>query len=127
MFNRTVLILRPQKPFKEWLAHMERTLPKDERTPMSDVEHDRNVYLLPPSWHYDRVEDYLSACYETLFAHELSEWTEDVTQWPARSDFATFKQWFTWEHHTMMVDIGGGPFIDDDTPPRSFWSRLKFW
>jgi hypothetical protein len=50
-----------------------------------------------------------------------------VAQWPARSDFATFKQWFTWEHHTMMIDIGGGPFIDDDAPPRSFWSRLKFW
>jgi hypothetical protein len=44
-----------------------------------------------------------------LFEFQLATWTEDEASWPPARDLKTFREWFTVDIHSVVVDAG-----DDD-------------
>src|SRR5689334_17734632 len=62
----------------------------------------------------EEFESWLALNGETLFEAELDGWYSDPKLWPRDRSVALFKEWCTFELHTLVVDTGGTPLYDDD-------------
>ncbi len=111
MLNRAVLILRYKQPFVDWINAAD---PKPTHTiTLADVNEDSTAYLV-------EVEDekefkaWFKLNGATLFEDELNGWYTDPDLWPQDRSAALFKQWCTFELHTLVYDTGGSPLFDDE-------------
>lgn len=75
---------------------------------------DKTVYLIDDR-EAENLEEYISLNYAALFENELEGWYTDETLWPENRDLELFKKWFEVECHTMLIDTGTGPIIDDES------------
>ena len=46
-------------------------------------------------------------------ADQLGDWWTDPTRWPEMRDFATFKEWFDTEFHSLVLDLVDLPLKDE--------------
>ena len=97
--DRNAILVKPLKPLFDWLNALYPTEPpitgKVEGTIYLLKEHDTN----------EEIEDWLSKNYEFIFKNELNEWHTDPAAWPPHRSIQLFKQWFTYEIHSMVLDI----------------------
>lgn len=108
MLNRSSLIVRPNQPFLDWVASYDGS----SVTP-SEVGPDQAVYLIPEYLYDLDAHKVLKQVYETIFELELEGWCLDEAKWPVPRTLAVFKEWFTVEFHSMVIDLCGDPLIDD--------------
>ncbi len=50
-------------------------------------------------------EEILADYYDIIFEDQLGDWWTDSTRWPKTRDFATFKEWFDIEFHSLILDL----------------------
>lgn len=107
MLNRSVVIVRPKKPFFDWL----RTLPDPISLSPEQYDDDSAAYLLPDVEDDNDQEKALRQCYEILFEELLSGWWTLENDWPKERSFLIFKEWFTCEFHSLALDLVDGPLV----------------
>jgi len=102
MLNRSIIIIKAKKPFLDWL----RSLPDpDNRTTLDEINFDNTTYLLPEYDMDGEREPILKKYYGAIFEDQLAEWWTDSTHWPNHRNFATFKEWFDIEFHSLILDL----------------------
>jgi hypothetical protein len=103
LINRCVLIVKAKEPFLEWV----RRLPDPERSmTLSQLNEDSHAYLLPEYEMDEDREALLAECYDDIFYHELMGWWTDESAYPASRSLEMFKEWFSVEFHSSVVDLG---------------------
>jgi len=108
MLNRGVVIARPKQPYLDWATSL------DDSGVAPDPEGEQTVYLIPSYESDDEAWELLEEAYPLIFERELYGWCIDETLWPSRRDFATFKEWFEIELHSMVEDLCNMEIRDDD-------------
>ncbi|MFK5987169.1 MAG: hypothetical protein QM479_17315 [Pseudomonadota bacterium] len=113
MINRAVLILKYQEPSLQWLNE---TDPEDENPQftLEDLNRENTVYLISEedSESPDTLNEWLELNFQTLFESELENWCSEEKLWPQDRTFALFKQWFSFDCHTIIVDTVDAPIVD---------------
>jgi hypothetical protein len=108
MLNRSALIVRPKQPYLDWAAGL------DDSGIQPDVEGEQTVYLVPEIEDGRAAEAVLRGVFVEIFERELYRWHTDEAAWPTKRTFAMFKQWFRVEFHSIVEDLCGYEFVDDD-------------
>ena len=102
MVNRSLFLVRPQRPYIDWAASLDEDAPEHVKMPSNRV----SVYLAPEDplgkSETPPIEDYFL---EILDA-ELEAWSRDPDSWPTVRDFATFRRWFEVTGNSMVMDLG---------------------
>ena len=118
--NRSVLVVRPAKPFKRWAAKVDAAMLATIRDSLSAEERkylqtspeqfadDHTAYLIPLQDDTQLDIETLQAIYATIFERELFAWCTDQTQWPQPRTLALFRQWFDLELCGSAVDLSEG-------------------
>lgn len=96
--DRTIIIVRPLQPFKDWLTN----LYPDEADDFDEC----STYLINED---TDIEVWLKTKYNKLFTIELEGWHTNKKEWPQNRNYKMFKQWFQIEISTMPYDLEGYP------------------
>jgi len=108
--NRAALIVKPKKPFFDWLLNTsnEYDKPEDRLKPEmldTEVPDSKHVYLIPI---YDEDKQYngflKKHCIE-IFNSELNGWYMDPDMWPKDRSWKEFNKWFEYDIQTMVCDM----------------------
>ena len=114
MLNRAVLILKLQEPGLNWLNQVD----ANDSSPMTleEANMENTVYLISEedSESPDTLNAWLELNYQNLFETELENWYGDESVWPENRTYSLFKQWFSAECHTVIIDTVNAPLIDDE-------------
>ena len=97
--NRTALVVRPKKPFFDWLKKID---PEDD--PLQDFMDDSDVYLLPNFEDHEEMENWLKKNYDQIFCDQMNHWYTDEDLWIQKRTFKLFNEWFDYSMHTMIWD-----------------------
>lgn len=108
MLNRAVLIVRPRQSFIEWALQL------DDSGIAPPVEGEQTVYLIPEFETDEDAEQLLGQVFAEVFERELWGWHTDESRWPQNRTLAMFRDWFTIELHSVVEDLCGYEFVDDD-------------
>lgn len=104
VINRTAVTLTGAKPYVDWtLAH-----DADRDKGMLTVARAKpygTAFLLPEFELEEDVQEWVEENYDWMFELLLSSWTDDESLWPADRDLALFRQWFSIEIHSLVVDV----------------------
>ena len=103
--NRYAIILKPKKPFFDWINKVE---PND---PQYEVD-ESNIYLVSDEIH--DVEGWLKKNFTKFFVYELEDEILDKKNWPKNRNYKMFKQWFNVEFSTMIYDLENNPVYKED-------------
>lgn len=114
MVNRGALLLRYRDPAVRWINEADPS-PRGHTLTVDDVNAERTVYLISDAAGDDTasLERWLKRNYAELFAMELEGWYTDPALWPQTRTYRLFRQWFSPECHTILVDLVGGEIYDD--------------
>jgi len=110
MINRSAASVYAKQPFVDWL----RSLPDPADVTLDDVNADPTLFLLPEYGDDEERDALLGECYDLIFEDELSGWSLEESEWPAKRDLATFKEWFELRFHSVVLDLVDAPLVDDD-------------
>lgn len=113
--NRSVIILRPQQPFLDWL----RALPGGFETEptLAALQANSNALLVPAVDHAGELTEFITEHYLTMFQAELADWCEDAQLWPAPLSTALFAQWFEISVHGVVSDLVEEPLERESFMP----------
>ncbi len=112
MINRAALILRAKKPYVQWINESDPSN-KAPEVGLSEVNEDRTVYLID-DLEAENLDEWITVNCGNLFESELGDWCTDESLWPQNRDMKLFKKWFAVECHTVLIDAGTGPILDED-------------
>jgi hypothetical protein len=112
MLNRSAVIVRPKKPFLDWL----RAVDDDDAPAVTLDQMDATLYLVPDYEDPADAEKVPGRVCEEIFCQELEGWYTDVDVWPKDRSLKVFKQWFDVQHHEVVEDVGRGPIENDEGP-----------
>jgi hypothetical protein len=104
--NRSALVVKPKQPFLEWLHSADQT---SHRLTLVDLSREPTIYLIPECDTPADVEDVLQDLCEEIFCEQLAGWYTDTETWPTDRSFGVFRQWFGYQHHSMLVDLCDEP------------------
>lgn len=96
--NRAALVIKPKKPFYDWLAYHDH-----EFTPEYMVGNDK-VILIPDFEEESECQKWLKKNHDILFIEFLSGWYTHESYWPADRSLKVFKDWFEYSFHLMVFD-----------------------
>lgn len=112
MINRSALVVRPGKPFLDWVRAVD-----DEDAPEVTIdEMGPTLYLVPDYEDPVDAEKVLKKVCEEIFCRELEAWFTDEACWPRDRSLRRFKDWFEIEHLELVEDVGRGPIENDEGP-----------
>lgn len=98
--DRLAVILRPKKPFIDWLNTI-----LDEQKVLNDVvAADPTVVLIPIIENDDELGEYIEQHYKAWLEHEFSSWCINQEDWPSRRDFEAFHEFFEINVHSLVID-----------------------
>lgn len=108
MINRSSVIVRPKQPYLDWATQL------DDSGMVPSPEDERTVYLIPG--YDDDVEamEILAKHFSIIFEAELEGWHTDESAWPKNRTFTMFRKWFSFEFHSVVEDLCGFEFVDED-------------
>ena len=108
ILNRTAVSIVGAKPYVDWT----RTHGTDVDRGLITVARARpfgSTFLLPELELEEDAQEWLEENSAWIFEFQLSAWTEDESAWPEVRDVKTFREWFSIDLHSVVVDVG-----DDD-------------
>src|SRR5712691_11577378 len=106
--NRTAISITGAQPYIDWTNQHD----ADVDTGVSRVAHAKpygSAILLPEFELEEDVQEWVEDNAVWLFEFQLSAWTDDESAWPQVRDLQTFREWFTVDIHSVVVDVS-----DDD-------------
>ena len=86
----------------------------DDSGLVPNVSGEHTLYLIPSFEDDEEVEGILRKIYAEVFENELYGWHTNETAWPKNRTLAMFKKWFEIELYSMVEDVCGEEFIDDE-------------
>jgi hypothetical protein len=98
--NRSAIILKPKKPFFDWIKSHDPSVPVEDLSP-----YDTDIILIPDFDDERDAENWLSKNYDLLFTNELYSWYIDDRMWVKNRSFEMFKQWFSYSIHLLVLDL----------------------
>ena len=101
--RRSALVLRPKKPFQDWLNNI------DADNSTIEFNADTDVYMLPDFETIDEMELWLADNFDAIFVDQLNNWYIDEKLWVQNRTLSLFKEWFDYSLHTMVWDT-----LDED-------------
>jgi len=96
--NRNAVVVHGKKPFFDWISFL---YPESPVT--GQVE--GNIYLVREMDSNEQIEKWLKRNFDKIFQNELNDWHIDATAWPQKRTFKTFCDWFSYEIHSMVLDM----------------------
>lgn len=112
MINRSAVVVRPRKPFLDWVRACD-----DEGVPEVTLEEmGSTLYLVPDYEDPVDAQRVLKKVFAEIFCRELEAWFTDEECWPRDRSLARFREWFEIEHVEMVEDVGRGPIENDEGP-----------
>lgn len=112
MLNRSAVIVRPKKPFLDWV----RVVDYDDAAELTLDQLDATLYLVPDYEDPADADKILGRVCDEIFCRELEGWYTDVDVWPKDRSLKVFKQWFDVQHYEVVEDVGRGPIENDEGP-----------
>jgi hypothetical protein len=112
MLNRSAIIVRPKKPFLDWV----RAVDYDGAPKVTMEDFRETLYLLPDYEDPADAEKTLKKVCEEIYCRELEGWFTDRDVWPRDRSLKVFKQWFDVQHYEIVEDVGRGPIENDEGP-----------
>jgi hypothetical protein len=108
--NRAALIVKPKKPFAEWLFNTSKEYEKTEDEVEPQVldnagPDSKQVYLIPLYDENEKYEKFLKKNCIEIFNNELSGWYTDSNMWPKDRSWKVFQEWFEYEVQAMVFDV----------------------
>ena len=115
MLNRTAIILKYKAPAIQWINETD-PYNDDPGIDAESVNDERTVYLISDEDgdSPDTIKCWIDLNWRELFEQELEGWYTDPSLWPKNLSLKLFREWFTVEYHTCLVDTVGTEFYDDD-------------
>jgi hypothetical protein len=110
MLNRGLLVIKAKEPFRQWLL----SLPDPDDFTIEEINDDSTAYLVPEFYDDKQRDKVLSKFCKIIFEEQLEGWWEDEKDWPVKRDLRTFKQWFDYEFHSLVVDLDDTELIDEE-------------
>ena len=101
--NRTAITLVGERPYIEWTHANDSDTSKGQLT-VQRVQPYGTVVLLPEFELEEDIQEWVEENAQWLFEFQLAAWTDDESSWPASRDLKTFREWFTVEVHSVVVD-----------------------
>jgi len=102
--NRTVVLIRPDEPYRDWMLAGEETAEAVD-TIFEEMRRDGTAYMLPETEDAGAIAELLKEAWAAIFEHELVAWMEDEAAWPPERTFEMFLDWFTVEIASIVVDL----------------------
>jgi hypothetical protein len=104
VINRTAVTLTGATPYVDWTRDHDADRDRGMLT-VARAKPYGSAFLLPEFELEEDVQEWIEENYDWLFELQLSNWTEDASTWPEVRDLAAFRQWFTIEIHSLVVDV----------------------
>jgi hypothetical protein len=109
--NRSVAIIKPKKPFIDWVNSMPvPDLPIEEEF----FSEDALAVLIPEYDTLEEAREHIGNIWKDIFFNELWGWCTDEAQWPKRRTLKMFWQWFDVEFHSEVVDSCDEPIREEE-------------
>jgi hypothetical protein len=102
MINRSVLTVKPKKPYIDWANGLEEEGPK---LSLDDPREELTVYLVDEVEFDSDTDKVIDEHYSKIFKHELYSWHLVEEDWPEHRDRKTFHDWFEVEAHSLILDL----------------------
>jgi hypothetical protein len=96
--NRNAIVVKPQKPFFDWINFIY------PESPVYDKE-EANIYLIREMESNEAIEKWLKRNFDRIFQNELNDWHTAEEDCPKRRTFKIFQEWFSYEIHSMVLDL----------------------
>ena len=109
--NRTAIVVTPGQPFLEWLHQVD---PTSGELNLEDLRREPTVYLLPECEDEGEARRYLKDVCGRIFEEELDGWHRVPSSWPDRRDLEAFNHWFEWSYHSVVIDLGNEPLLQEE-------------
>jgi hypothetical protein len=103
--NRGIVVVKPREPYVNWANSCDEFPTK---TTLDDLHRECTAYLLPEWYDDDELERLIQKHSRFIFENELAGWSTDESTWPRRRGYKTFREWFTIEHHSVVLELGDG-------------------
>lgn len=100
--NRNAILVKAKKPFYDWINYVDPVFPvldNDEGT----------VYLVKEMQTKEKIENWLKRNFGEIFENELNDYHTDENDWPQKRTYKVFKEWFSVEISSMIVDLTDKP------------------
>lgn len=105
------LIIRCNQQFVDWINIADRSSGK--KLTSAECNDDLTVYLIEAE-DQQEIEKWLKSNYKIIFEEELNSWYTDPGLWPQDRSLKTFKEWCSFEIHSVISDLGRSPLFDDE-------------
>ena len=112
MINRSAVIVYFNQPFVDWINAAD-TNPEHKLT-LEEANNQATVYVIDAE-KQEEFENWLESNYAIIFEEELNGWYTDPVLWPQNRSPKTFKEWCSFEFHSVVIDTGQGLIHDDET------------
>lgn len=101
VINRAVAIIKPRQPHLDWAN----SLP-DQTDPVTleELRTDCTAILIPGVDEPAEAAAFLADHDDQIFEMALDAWHRDPQAWPTNRTYATFREWFAIELHSLMLD-----------------------
>lgn len=96
--NRNAIVVHGKKPFFDWINFL---YPESPVT--GPVE--GNIYLIREMDSNEQIEKWLKRNFDKIFQNELNDWHIEKSAWPQVRTFKVFCEWFSYEIHSMVLDM----------------------
>jgi len=102
--NRNAILVKAKKPFYDWINYI------DPEFPVEPNE-EGTVYLVKEMDSNKKIENWLKKNFGEIFENELNDYHTDENDWPQKRTYKVFKDWFTVEISSMIIDLVDKPVI----------------
>src|SRR5262249_33267753 len=109
--NRSAVAVIPAQPFLDWLHQAD---PTSAHLSLNDLRLEPTIYLLPDYDTEEEARQHLQRRCKEIFEQQLDSWYRVPTAWPADRSFKTFKHWFEYRFHSVLIDLDSHPIIWDE-------------
>ena len=96
--NRNAFVVKSKQPLFDWINSI------DPENPVH-MELEGTVYLIKEKDSNEQIEKWLQRNFDNIFQNELNNWYVDEKLWPPKRTYKLFKEWFTVEIHSMILDL----------------------
>ena len=100
--NRNAILIKAKKPFYDWINYV------DPEFPVVDND-EGTVYLVKEMQTTAKIESWLKRNFDQIFKNELNDYHTDENDWPQKRTYKIFKEWFSVEIYSMIVDLTDKP------------------
>lgn len=104
--NRNAVFVKAKKPFYDWINYV------DPEFPIVDND-EGTVYLVKEMQTKEKIENWLKRNFDQIFVNELNDYHTVEVDWPQKRTYKIFKEWFSVEISSLIVDLQDKPVEKD--------------